>query len=691
VSLRAARLAEKMTYSIAGFRGMCLKVSASAAVTLLLSPPLPAQLAGARTQSLTDMSLEDLMNLQVTSVSRKEQTLSRTPAAIYVITQEEIRRSGATNIPDLLRMAPGVDIAQIDANAWAISIRGLTDRYANKVLVLIDGRSVYSPVTGGVFWDQQDVPLEDIDRIEIIRGPGGTVWGANAMNGVINIITKSAKATQGAVVSAGGGSQGTAQGFAQYGGKVGDTGAYRVFGNYSNRGNLTASDGRTPAADGWNMMHGGFRSDWDLSPRESLTVQGDLLQTDESQTIDAVFSRALPLEKIFSDAVTVKAGDLMARWKRTLANESEVSLQVYYDRYDRLDQGLRETLNTFDADFEHHLALGARQDVVWGAGYRVTADGHVPGYGKTYDPLARTNSLFSTFVQDEITLADSLWLTIGSKIEHNAYTGFEFEPSVQLLWQPNERHTLWLSLARAVTQTSREQTDLRVDLATFPTHDGGFGVLQLSGDPNAPAQELYDFEVGYRAQLSKRFSLDTSIFMGSYSNLQGAVVGTPFFTMDAGPPHLVLPLFFTNIASAHTLGAEATGTWKVTSRWKINPSFSAIHLDPVQVPGETHSLQEAYNAPQIQARIQSSMNLGKNMEWDISMGHVGRLRDGGDGDVPAYNRLDTRWGWKIGEFTEISLVGQNLLTPLHAEFHNAYEVRRTLVERSAFAKITWKF
>src|ERR1700733_10220391 len=279
---------------------------------------------------LSQVSLEDLMNLQVTSVSKKEQKLSKTGAAIFVITQEDIRRSGATNIPDLLRLAPGVDVAQVDANRWAISIRGFNDQHADKGLVLIDGRSVYSPSFSGVFWDMEDVPLEDIERIEVIRGPGGTVWGANAVNGVINIITKSAAATQGGLISAGTGSEEHADTLAQYGGKIGQNGDYRVFGRYFNTANSVFPNGQQ-AADGWSGGHLGFRSDWTLSPRDTLTVQGDFLKTDESQTITTLFSNALPLAKTFNDPLTATAGNILARWNHTMANGSEMSLQIYDD------------------------------------------------------------------------------------------------------------------------------------------------------------------------------------------------------------------------------------------------------------------------------------------------------------------------------------------------------------------------
>jgi iron complex outermembrane receptor protein len=632
------------------------------------------------------------MNIQVTSVSKKEQTLSKVGAAIFVIGQEDIRRSGASNIPDLLRMVPGLDVAQIDANTYAISIRGFNDRLADKVLVLIDGRTVYTPTTSGVYWDQQDVPLEDIDRIEVIRGPGGTVWGANAVNGVINIITKPAGDTQGGLVRTGGGSQDTARGMIQFGGKAGQDGAYRVFENYSNTGNLTLPNGRG-AADGWHMFHSGFRSDWALSPRDSLTVEGDLMQTGEGQTISVVFDNALPLMRTFNDTVTVNEGNLLARWKHTLSKGSDISLQVYYDRYNRHDEGVHETLKTIDVDFQHHLRVGSRNDVVWGLGYRSTSDAHIAGYGKTYEPLNQANNLFSAFVQDELRITESLSLTLGSKFERQPYAGLQVAPSIRFVWSPTEHQTVWASASQAIKEVSREEVSLVIDPFTFPIPGGGFGVEQIRGTPSARPERLRDYEIGYRSQVSKRFSVDLTAFSSYYYDLETLDPGDPYFTVSQGPPHLVLPFFFGNTAKAHTYGAELSANWNVTSRWRINAGYSAIHLKVIRNPGsqDANELERAANTPENQSQLRSFVNLAHNLEWDSALYFVGRLRDGGNGPVPAYTRIDTRLGWQIRKSIDLSLVGQNLLTPRHVEFHDAYEVNHTLMERSVFGKVTWHF
>ena len=653
--------------------------------TLCAGPLPPPQ------TDLTQLSPEDLMNVRVTSVSKREQKLSKTGAAIYVINQEDIRRSGATSIPDLLRIVPGVHVAQINSHTWAISIRGFTDKYGDKVLVVIDGRSVYTPLTSGVNWDQQDVPLEDIDRIEVIRGPGGTVWGANAVNGVINIITKSSSATSGGLVRADAGSQEAVDGLLQYGGRIGQKGAYRVFGDYENLGNSPAPTGEA-VADGWHKSHAGFRSDWELSPKDTMTVQGDLFHSSERQTIDTLFTNDLPREAIIDDRITVGAGNLLGRWDHALSNDSGTSLQVYYDGYDRVERGLGEIRNTVDVDFQHHLTLGPRNHLEWGAGYRVTSDNITPGYATTYQPLKRTDNLFSTFVQDEIRLASSLWLTLGTKVEHNSYTGLEYEPSGQLVWNLTDRQSLWASASRAIRQPARADFEIRADIAVVELDNGGFGVIELTGNPDRKAERLYDFEAGYRAQVSQRLSVDLSTFSSRYYGLQTNEPADSF--LSSGPaPHVILPVIFADNANARNYGAEAFANWNVTRRWRISPGYSFLQM---HVAGNSSSQDPAAGeianeSPKHQFQIRSFLNLTRTLDWETTILQVAGLKDGGDGATPGYTRVDARLGWRVGEAVEFSVVGQNLLSPAHAEYHDAFSILHSLVARKALAKVTWRF
>lgn len=491
---------------------------------------------------------------------------------------------------------------------------------------------------------------------------------------------------------AGGGARDAADGLVQYGGEIGQGGAYRVFEDYSNTGNQAMPDGEK-AADGWHMFHSGFRSDWTLSAQDAITFQGDFMQTGEGQTISVVFANALPLARTFNDAIRTGAGNILGRWNHTLPNGSTTSLQVYYDRYNRYDEGVHEALDTFDLDFQHHWRHGERNDIVWGFDYRFTSDDHTAGYGKTYLPIAQANQLFSVFFQDQIRITENLSLTLGSKLERQPYTGFQYEPSAQMVWTPSDHQTLWISASQAIKEVSREEEGLQIEPYLFAAPGGGFGVAQYNGSVNSQAERLRDFEIGYRAQPAKQFSVDVTAFAGLYHNLETLDPGDPYFTTGQGPPHLVLPFLFGNTASAHTAGAEVFATWNATSRWRLSTGYTVIQLHVALDPGsqDTDEPERADNTPESQVQIRSQVNLARNVEWDSAVYYVGHLRDGGDGPVAAYTRADTRLGWRLGKSIELSLVGQNLLTPRHAEFPDAYEVSHTLVERSILGKITLRF
>jgi iron complex outermembrane receptor protein len=634
---------------------------------------------------LTRASLEDLMNMQVTSVSKKKQSLSKAAGAIYVISQDDIRRSGATNIPDLLRMVPGVNVARINANSWAISIRGFNSRYSDKVLVLIDGRTVYTPLFSGVYWDQQSIPLENIERIEVIRGPGGTVWGANAMNGVINIITKSAEDTHGALISAITGSQDRAQGLAQYGGTAGTKGSYRVYGRYTMNEDSPSLSG-SPAVDSGHSSQLGFRSDWNLTSRDKLTVQGRAAGESESQTITTLFLNRLPDYFTLNDKIRVGAGNVLGRWSHVYSNGSESTLQLYYDRFRRFDQGLN-ILNTGDVDYQYHFHVGARNDFVAGLGYRLTDERFTDGYEVTIGSGHRRDSLFSSFIQDEITLTKYLALTVGIKFEHNAYTGFENEPSVQLVYAPNSRQTLWASASKAIQQPSWLFAEAQVARAVIPTPGGGFGIYQISGDPQAAATTLLGYEVGYRTEISKQLTVDTTVFLSDYRRLQTLEPQTPFFTQNPPPPHLVVPNIFGNRGNAKSHGVEVSAHWNLTRWWRMSPGFSLLQVH-LTVPSPSTDATFAGASPKRQAQLRSTIKLPHNVEWDTSAYYVGSLDVG---PVPAYTRLDTRLGWHIGDSIEFGITGQNLLTPRHLEFLDGLQVAPMQAGRAVVGKVTLRF
>ena len=636
----------------------------------------------------TGIPLEELGNIVVTSVARKEQKLSQTAAAVFVITQDDIRRSGATNIPDVLRMAPGVNVARIDANTWAISIRGFNGRYSDKVLILIDSRSVYMPSFSGAYWDQVDVPLEDIERIEIIRGPGGAAWGANAMNGVINIITMKSNDTRGGLIISNAGSRGTGA-LIQYGSNAGSIGSWRAFGNYSNTESSLSQSGSS-AADGWHTFHGGFRTDLQASSRDTLMVQGDLFETGEGQTLTTVLQNQLPAVATFNDPIAVDGGDLHALWTHNLQNGATMSLNMYYNHVNRVDETIAEGVNSFDIDFQHRFALNSRNDVVWGLAYRYAGDKITGGYDTVWNPSQRNAPVYSAFVQDEIKLAESLRFTLGTKLEDNGYTGFEYEPSARVSWAPAANQTFWASASQAIRQPDRQDVDLQYDIAIIPLGGNSFGTLQFMNNQGIQTEVLRDYEVGYRTRLGKNLTFDLAGFRGYYHHLETTVPEDPYPVNSPGPPHLVFPLELGNSAAGRTYGGEVFATWQVNRRWRLSPGFDLLHMFLYESRLSQSSTAAAVpgDSPKHQIHLRSSVSLARSLDWDSTLTFVGSLSDQ---QVPAYTRLDTQLRWRIRRGIEFDLTGQNLLRPRHNEFSDGYEVNFTQVQRSFFSRVTWRF
>lgn len=637
--------------------------------------------------NLADASLEQLLNVQVTSVTKKEQTLSRAAAAVFVINQDDIRRSGARNLPDVLRMAPGVDVAQVDANVWAISIRGFNSRYSNKVLVLVDGRSVYTPTFSGVYWDQLDLPLEDIERIEVIRGPGGSVWGANAVNGVINIITMSSASTRGALVTAGGGTQGSASGLAQYGDAMGQSGSYRAWSSYTRTGNSILANG-SPADDGWSSLHGGFRADWEASPADSVSVEGGLSSNRAGMSRYRWFSPG-PFDSTFGQSVDSTGGSILANWTHHFDGGSDVSLKTYFDGYVRHELGARESENAFNFDFQHHFTAGRRHDIVWGLGYRMTDSGVPPAAAFLLNPSYYTDHLSSGFIQDEIELRKNIWLTPGIRIEHNSYTGFEFEPSLRLAWAPTQRETIWASASRAIRQPSQQEESMAVESSAGPFAPGVILETFAYGNPHLSPEELRDVETGYRRQWSRNVSLDADGFVAFYRHLSTLDPQTMRMNVLPGGVVMVLPMLYGNGASARTYGGELALKYTAT-RWRISSGYSYLRFDSRLMPGSMDQTAAvlAGSAPAHMLQVRSSVNLTRRLEWGQTLYWYAALPNGA---AAAHTRLDSRVAWKAGERTEFSVVGQNLLRPGVFEFGNAFELAGTEVQRAVFGKVTWGF
>jgi len=641
-------------------------------------------------QDLVQLKLEDLMNIEVTSVSKKEQKMSRTAAAVFVITAEDIRRSGANSIPDLLRMVPGVEVAQINGSECAITVRGFNGQYSNKLLVLVDGRTVYSPMFSGVYWDEQDLVLADIERIEVIRGPGATVWGANAVNGVINIITKKAGDTQGGVLTTDDGSYEHGSGNMRYGGKLGSRATYRVFGKGFNRASLLAPDG-SDGRDDWNMVHGGFRIDGSASDRDTVTLQGEGHSGNAGEIVSSIVSISPPVNGLFDLRDRYSGWNLLSRWNHVASPHSDTSLQIYFDRSTRTDSTYGFGLNSFDVDFQHHVGWGARQDLVWGAGYRLNSDTTNPTPRIAFTPAGRTTHLLSSFIQDEITVRpERLFVSLGTKLEHNAYTGFELEPSARVAWIPNDRNTFWAAVSRAQRTPSREDTGVEAHLTVVPGPGNLPLVIGYAGNPNQKSEHETSVEAGYRAKLSNRFALDATVFFNHYAHLFSVEPGTPVF--EADPPHLVLLNTFDNLSHGETHGVEMFADWKVASRWTLNPGYSFLTMHIHRDPGgqdELTGFTTEGTIPNHQAQLRSQLYLRRQWQWNTSAYFVARLPYLA---IPSYTRVDSNLIWQVGERFSVSLVGQNLLRERHQELSGpSVLVQSDLIKRSAYVNLTWFF
>jgi iron complex outermembrane recepter protein len=654
-----------------------------------------AQEAAVPDGDLSKLSVEDLMNVEVTSASRKEQRLSRVAAAVFVITQEDIRRSGALNIPDLLRMVPGLDVAQMNGNTWAVSSRGFNGQYSNKLLVQLDGREVYTPTFAGVYWDTLDLPLENIERIEVIRGPGGTVWGANAVNGVISIFTKKAGDTKGVLVEGGVGTVAQGFGTAQYGGKLKEGTEFRAYAKYFNDGELPGLDGQG-GADGWHLLSGGFRVDSALSPRDQLMVRGTLYTGREGEYTFAQQQVTPQLDLAIHEDVNVEGGAIQSTWNHTFSGRADSSLQVSFSRYGRGGLAVQRN-NAFDLYYQQHLALGQRQDIVAGVGYHYTNDEIQGNFAVSFVPPGRTLQVFNAFVQDEIALIpERLYLTVGTKLEHDTYTGFEAIPSVRMAWEPSDHHMFWAAVSRALRTPSRTDTEAIANVDSFAGPGGLPVLIRFLGNPNFQNEALLAYEAGYRTTISDKFSIDIALFYNDYDHLQTTEPGALFLETSPPPVHLVEPLVNENLMYGETHGVEVAAHWKVTDRWTLSPgyAFEQIHMRTYAGSKDlTTAIALENGAPDNSAQLRSHVDLGRAFGWNTSVYFVERISNQGQFDtsvVPGYTRLDTGVNWKVREGLTISVVGQNLLQDRHSEFIGALgSVQSSEMKRSAYVKFVW--
>jgi iron complex outermembrane recepter protein len=637
-------------------------------------------------ENLKHLSLEQLGNVEVTTASKGPEQVWRTPAAIYVITQEDIRRSGATSIPEVLRLAPGLEVARTDSDHWAVGVRGFGGQFSKSLLVLIDGRSVYSPLFAGVYWQVQDTLLEDIERIEVIRGPGGTIWGANAVNGVINIITKSTKDTHGTLVSMGGGNVDQGIGGVRWGGTNGKGLDYKVYGKGFIRGPEFHPDGSN--FDHWKTGQLGFRTDWSLNTRDTLTLQGDMYEGLDGERV-AISLYTPPSRQIFNGPHDVGGGNILGRWQRKFSEDSDIQIQGYFDRTTRHSPQLDEIRNTLDIDLLYHATVKGGQSVLVGIGGRWSPDAIVQKFATLdFQPHNETDSIYSGFLQDQITLVpDKLALTLGSKFEHNNYSGFEIQPNARLLWTPTPHQTFWAAVTRAVRTPSRLDQDLQLTLLLQQANPTIY--LRVVGSKNFSSEQLLGTEFGYRTLIAKKLYVDLAVFQNAYDDLYGYGQGAIFVENSPLPPHVVFQLPLANALKGDTTGFEIAPNWKPVEWWELKGSYSFLHLyvhDKAGFTDNLNTVSDNGSSPHHQVVIQSQFNFPKRFEFDATYRYVSALPAQ---LVNAYGTADVRFGWHPVPSWELSIAGQNLLQPHHAEFGSDVD---TIVgiKRSAFARIVWR-
>jgi iron complex outermembrane recepter protein len=639
------------------------------------------------TGSLKKLSLEELGNVEVTTASKEPEQVWQTPAAVYVITQEDIRRSGATSIPEVLRLAPGVEVSRTDSDHWAVGVRGFGGQFSKSLLVLIDGRSVYTPLFAGVYWQVQDTLLEDIERIEVIRGPGGTIWGANAVNGVINIITKNAKDTHGALASATSGNIDQGIGAARYGGDNGKGLNYRVYGKGFIRGHEFHPDGSN--FDYWRTGQLGFRIDWDTTTHDSFTLQGDMYKGSDGERV-AISFYSPPSVQVLDGPHDVAGGNLLGQWRHKLDGDSDIQLKAYYDRTSRFSPQLDEIRNTFDMDLLYHFKIVGNQDILTGIGARWSPDKIIQHFETLdFEPHEETDSIYSWFLQDRIPLlTNRLSLTLGSKFEHNNYSGFEWQPDARLLWTPTEHQSVWAAVSRAVRTPSRLDQDLQLTdfLAAGPPVPI---FLRVVGSKKFVSEKLIGSEIGYRTLLAKNLYVDIAAFHNDYDDLYGYGPGLGFVETSPPPAHLVLQLPLANALKGTTYGLEIAPDWKPFAWWDLKGSYSYLHLNVRDKAGFTDNLNTVSDngsSPHHQFVLQSLFNLPKKFELDATVRYVSALPAQ---TVEAYTTADLRFGWRPTSDWEFSFVGQNLMQSQHPEF--GADVNGLVgIRRAGYVKITWK-
>jgi len=664
---------------------------------LVTTAGFPAARAAEEPPPLTELSLEELMDVEVTLPSRRPASRALASAPVFVVTQEDIRRSGVTNIPDALRLAPGVQVAEATASQWAVGIRGFASRLTRSLLVLMDGRSLYTPLFAGTYWEVQNTFLEDVDRIEVVRGPGGALWGPNAFNGVINVVTKDARATQGLLAVGGGGTEERAFGRVRYGGKLGDDLYYRLYGLYFDRAAFPTTGG-APRVDDWRDGQGGFRIDWDPTAEDSFTLQGALYDGKIGQNTPIIAYQP-PLVSFTTEDVDVSGGNVLGRWNRELGTLGDLVLQMYWDHTFRRDPTFEEQRDTFEVDFQNRLELPWRQELLWGFLYRVSADRTRGIPTIQFVPADETLHLVSVFLQDDVWLVpDRLRLSLGVRFDNTTYTDFDYQPSGSLLWLPLPRHSAWASISRAV------RTPSRIERALFLTgqpinldRPGNQQCLppgarcvypQITGSDAFENETVLAYQLGYRMQPLDDVFFDVATFYNEYDHLQTGEQGTPFDQDEPPLPHTLIPIVFTNLAHGQSFGVEVTTTWLPFPWWRLSGVYSYLEIDLRTDAGASDVIgaeAAADASPHHQVTALSSLDLPWDARFDAVFRFVDDIRVGAQ-LIPSYATFDVRVAQQLTEDLEISLVGQNLGQAEHREFFPG-----NLVPRGMYGQVRWRW
>lgn len=651
---------------------------------LLLAGECAAEGPSTPGANLSVLSLEQLTHLEVNTVSRREQKLFATPAAAFVLTRGDILRSGATSVPELLRAVPGMEVAQIDANTWAVSARGFNSRFANKMLIMIDNRSIYNPAFSGTLWDQNDLLLEDVERIEIVRGPGATMWGANAVNGVINIVTRKAHDTQGVLAASEAGR--LAQGGAvRWGGCEGNA-CYNLYTKALHRGALVATDGSS-AQDAGSTERVGGRMDWNRTAKDRLTVEGNLFRNPEQHRINFGYA----LAGFAVSPVYGSGGFLMARWEHD-AGSSGTALEGYYSDDRRDEIGMRLNMQIADLDFQHHWTLGPRNDAIWGAGFRWTSDR--AGGAQTYFAHAgHIVNLASTFVQDSVTLLPGiLTLTAGTKLQWNSYTHLEVQPSLRLAWTPESVDTVWSAVSRAVRTPSDQDRDVDF-LYPLGTVNGMPVNGLIQGNPALASEKVLAYEAGYRHRFGNRLTLDLAGFANHYTQLEATTIGAPFVSM-APFPSVVEPFLYVNGFSARTEGLEAAAAWTPARAFHFQAAYAWMQA---RLTGHDHASVEPsggqdWSTPRNTLDLRGFMTLPRHWTAGAVLdanSTVPSLLPVPAAVIPGYTRVDLRFSRAFGEHTTLSAGVTNLLHARHAEFYPEDYTMNSCIPRSAYVGLRW--